>query len=180
MYYVVLMYESTTITVEQLNDYLRCKLTLPLNLSSSILGNSTDEYVAAAPNCVCYNPHNLNKQLLQVTATTLQLGFPFHFTLCSFEYFSLDHLYNLISTKGLSQQFQQKCCTFSNFIALCSILLTYVLAYKIMLRNIMPQNWQPYTTSAAAWHFSGLKQRRNRRDCFRQGSHSHHHHHPYG
>ena len=54
---------STTITVEQLNDYLRCKLTLPLNLSSSILGNSTDEYVAAAPNCVCYNPHNLNKQL---------------------------------------------------------------------------------------------------------------------
>ena len=65
MYYVVvLMYESTTITVEQLNDYLRCKLTLPLNLSSSILGNSTDEYVAAAPNCVCYNPHNLNKQLL--------------------------------------------------------------------------------------------------------------------
>ena len=28
---------------KQLNDYLRCKLTLPLNFSSSILGNSTDE-----------------------------------------------------------------------------------------------------------------------------------------
>ena len=86
---------NTTITVEQLNDYLRCKLTLPLNLSSSILGNSTDEYVAA-PNSVCCNPHNLNKQLgygyyiiprVSISILLGRVGTLRNIEFCCFEYF---------------------------------------------------------------------------------------------